>query len=107
MAAIDSTTSGATSSCPADESTTRGIFPAAYPAKSRKRQRSPHVLRTAGVREFARQLDMAVANSFRAAHEVPPGVGRFVGDAPVVGDVILNHPEALWLKACLAASDGW
>ncbi|MDQ3789682.1 MAG: hypothetical protein M3422_20865 [Actinomycetota bacterium] len=49
---------------------------------------------------------MAVANSFREAREVPPGVGRFVGDAPVVGDVILNHPEALWLKACLAASDG-
>jgi hypothetical protein len=29
------------------------------------------------------------------------------GDVPVVGDVILNHHEAPWLKACLAASERW
>ncbi|MEY9890014.1 hypothetical protein ABIA31_003672 [Catenulispora sp. MAP5-51] len=31
---------------------------------------------------------------------------RFFGDVPVLGDVILNGPEAVWLKACLTASGG-
>lgn len=35
-----------------------------------------------------------------------PGVRRFFGDVPVLGDVILNGPEAVWLKACLTASGG-
>ncbi|SHG90879.1 hypothetical protein SAMN05444320_11648 [Streptoalloteichus hindustanus] len=41
------------------------------------------------------------------AQEVPPTVRQFLGDVPVLGDVILNQPEALWLKACLAASERW
>ncbi|WP_285637893.1 hypothetical protein [Lentzea sp. NBRC 102530] len=40
-----------------------------------------------------------------ANKELPPEVRRFLNDVPVVGDIILNHPEALWLKACLAATD--
>jgi hypothetical protein len=40
-----------------------------------------------------------------ADQDLPPDVRRFLGDVPVVGDIILNHPEALWLKACLAATD--
>jgi hypothetical protein len=39
------------------------------------------------------------------AQELAPEVRRFLGDVPVVGDVILNPPEAMWLKACLAASE--
>ena len=35
-----------------------------------------------------------------------PGVRRFFGDVPVLGDVILNGPEAVWLKACLTAGGG-
>ena len=31
----------------------------------------------------------------------------FMGDVPVVGDVILNHTEAWWLRACVAAADEW
>lgn len=38
------------------------------------------------------------------AKDVAPDVRRFFGDVPVVGDVILNHAEALWLKACFAAT---
>jgi hypothetical protein len=41
------------------------------------------------------------------AEDVPPDVRRFFGDVPVIGDVILNHSEALWLKACFAASRQW
>ncbi|MFI6097999.1 hypothetical protein ACIA8G_20775 [Lentzea sp. NPDC051213] len=40
-----------------------------------------------------------------ADQELAPGVRRFLGDVPVLGDIMLNHPEALWLKACLAATD--
>lgn len=39
------------------------------------------------------------------SQEISPEARRFLGDVPVVGDTILSHPEALWLKACLAASD--
>lgn len=35
---------------------------------------------------------------------LPPRVRRFFGDVPVLGEVILNGPEAVWLKACLVAS---
>ncbi|WP_143091755.1 hypothetical protein [Lentzea albida] len=40
-----------------------------------------------------------------ANKDLPAGVRRFFGDVPVAGDIILNHPEALWLKACLMATD--
>ncbi|HTJ70628.1 MAG TPA: hypothetical protein VL551_24025 [Actinospica sp.] len=40
----------------------------------------------------------------RATNELPPKVRLFLGDVPVVGEVILNSSEAIWLKACLAAS---
>ena len=41
------------------------------------------------------------------AEGVSPDARRFLGDVPVVGDVILDPSEALWLKACFAASQQW
>jgi hypothetical protein len=42
-----------------------------------------------------------------AGRELTPEVRAFLGDVPAVGDVILDPAEALWLKACLMASDQW
>ncbi|MGW4112858.1 hypothetical protein ACWEFJ_18465 [Actinosynnema sp. NPDC004786] len=39
--------------------------------------------------------------------QLPADVRRFLDDVPVVGDFILDHPEAMWLKACLAATQDW
>jgi hypothetical protein len=39
--------------------------------------------------------------------QLPANVRRFLGDVPVSGDLMLNHPEALWLKACLLATQDW
>lgn len=39
--------------------------------------------------------------------ELTPGARQFLGDVPAVGDVILDPAEAVWLKACLLASDRW
>ncbi|MFD6392957.1 hypothetical protein [Nocardia sp. NPDC060259] len=42
-----------------------------------------------------------------SALDVPPETRHFLGDVPVVGDVILDRSESLWLSACLAASADW
>jgi hypothetical protein len=39
--------------------------------------------------------------------QLPANVRRFMGDVPVLGSLILNHPEASWLKACLTATQDW
>ncbi|MFJ1766626.1 hypothetical protein ACIOD2_40305 [Amycolatopsis sp. NPDC088138] len=45
--------------------------------------------------------------SAAAGRELTPGARQFLGDVPAVGDVILEPAEALWLKACLMASEQW